>query len=57
MTNKAKVLKKYPHAFSLRGPFDPWWRVYKEDVTTEHRIGEGATPALAWKEAARKVKA
>ena len=57
MTNKAKVLKKYPHAFSLRGPFDPWWRVYKEDVTTEHRLGEGATPALAWKEAARKVKA
>lgn len=55
MSNKAKVLEKYPKAFCLRGPFDPWWRVYKATVYTHDRLGEGSTPAAAWQAAAESI--
>jgi hypothetical protein len=54
MSDKAKVLKKYPKAFCVFDRGYGVWRCKPADAPMNH-IGTGKTAALAWKGAAAKL--
>lgn len=57
LTNKEKVLRKWPGAYCERFKVTPpeWhWFIYLG--TSDNSHGHGRTPALAWADAARRMK-
>lgn len=54
MSNKTKVLKKYPRAFSHR--FADKWCVFTPYVGGNQCIGGGVTAVQAWSDARKNLK-
>lgn len=54
MTPKAKVLKKFPRAYSFR--WKDGWSIYTPFHGGNQGIGSGATAAKAWADAGKRLK-
>lgn len=53
MTNKQRVLKRYPKAFSMKRPFG---MVIYQEHAYGNELGCAITAAGAWKSAAQKMR-
>jgi len=56
MTDKEKVLKKYPKAKLVRSCHGTYWQCSTKEWEGGRVIGEGALPFQAWADAAKSLR-